>query len=114
MPGAIIFPLFLRLRVDGRKRFEYATCGRNFFHKRRKKTPFSKISAYVWTGPKCINNLIPDYLRNMFVPRSYVHNRSTRSGTENKLNIPKCLLATGQRSFSYRGCKLWNDLSMEI
>ena len=32
--------------------FEYATCGRKFFQKRRKKTPFSKISAYVWTGPQ--------------------------------------------------------------
>ena len=50
--GAIILPPFLRLRVDGRKRFEYATCGREFFQKRRKKPPFSKISAYVWTGPK--------------------------------------------------------------
>ena len=50
--GAIILPSFLRLRVDGRKRFEYATCGREFFQKRRKKPPFSKISAYVWTGPQ--------------------------------------------------------------
>ena len=33
--GAIILPSFLRLRVDGRKRFEYATCGREFFQKRR-------------------------------------------------------------------------------
>ena len=24
----------------------------NFFQKRRKKPPFSKISPYVWTGPK--------------------------------------------------------------
>ena len=29
--GAIILPPFLRLCVDGRKRFEYATCGREFF-----------------------------------------------------------------------------------
>ena len=49
--GAIILPPFLRLRVDGRKRFEYATCGREFF---RKKPPFSKISAYVWTGPETV------------------------------------------------------------
>ena len=58
MPGALIFPPFLRLRVDGRKRFEYATCGRNFFQKRRKKPPFSKISAYVWTGPHKNTELI--------------------------------------------------------
>ena len=35
-PDAIILPPFLRLRVDRRKRFEYGTCGRNFFQKRRK------------------------------------------------------------------------------
>ena len=52
--GAITLPPFLRFRVDGRKRFEYATCGREFFQKRRKKPPFSKISAYVWTGPKSL------------------------------------------------------------
>ena len=50
-PDAVILRPFLRLRVDGRKRFEYGTCGRNFFQKRRKKPPFSKISAYVWTEP---------------------------------------------------------------
>ena len=42
----------MRFRVDGRKRFEYATCGCVFFWKRRKKSPFSKISRYVWTGPE--------------------------------------------------------------
>ena len=56
--GAITLPPFLRFRVDGRKRFEYATCGREFFQKRRKKPPFSKISAYVWTGPQCIKTRV--------------------------------------------------------
>ena len=51
-PGAIIFPPFSRLRVDGGKRFKYATCGRKFFQKRRKKSAFSKISGYVWTRPE--------------------------------------------------------------
>ena len=34
--GAIILPPFLRLRVDGRKRFEYATCGRIFIKNEEK------------------------------------------------------------------------------
>ena len=34
---AIVFPLFQRLRVDGRKRFEYATYGRLFFRKQTEK-----------------------------------------------------------------------------
>ena len=38
--GVIILLPFSRLRLDGRKRLEYATCGREFFQKRRKKPPF--------------------------------------------------------------------------
>ena len=39
------------LRVDRGTRFKYATRGREFFQKRRKKPPFSKISGFVWTRP---------------------------------------------------------------
>ena len=46
MPGAIIFPPFLRLRVDGRKRFEYATCDarRKSYLKSQQKSPGSTIN----------------------------------------------------------------------
>ena len=40
------------MRVDGRIRFEYATCGRGNFRIRKEKVADSKISGYVWTGPK--------------------------------------------------------------
>ena len=39
-----------RIRVDGRIRFVYATCGRRYFCIR------TKISGYVWTGPKRLLN----------------------------------------------------------
>ena len=44
MPGAIIFPSFLRLPVDRGKQFKYAMCGREFFqygekHLRSQKYP---------------------------------------------------------------------------
>ena len=58
---------------------------------------------------KCINKLVPDYLANMFKLRSQVHNRQTRSS--GALNIPLCRLSTGQRSFAFRGAKLWNSLN---
>ena len=35
---------------------------------------------------KCVNNLVPEYLANMFVPRSHIHSRVTRSC--NLLHIP--------------------------
>ena len=38
--------------MGGRKRFEYAACGCVFFWKGTEKSPFSKISGYVWTVPK--------------------------------------------------------------
>ena len=44
--------------------------------------------------------------------RSQVHNRQTRSSSA--LDIPLCRLSTGQRSFAYRGAKLWNSLNSTI
>ena len=41
-----------RIRVDGRIRFVYATCGRRYFCIRIKKFVDTKISGYVWTRPQ--------------------------------------------------------------
>ena len=38
--------------MDGRIRFVYATCGRRYFCIRIKIFADTKISGYVWTGPK--------------------------------------------------------------
>ncbi|CAH3142389.1 unnamed protein product, partial [Porites evermanni] len=51
---------------------------------------------------KCINKLVPDYLADMI----------TRSS--GALDIPLCRLSTGQRSFAFRGAKLWNSLNDNI
>ena len=61
---------------------------------------------------KCINKLVPDYLADKFKLRSQVHNRQTRSS--GALDIPLCRLSTGQRSFAFRGAKLWNSLNNNI
>ena len=61
---------------------------------------------------KCINKLVPDYLADMFRLRSQIHSRQTRSS--GALNIPLCRLSTGQRSFAFRGAKLWNSLNDNI
>ena len=57
---------------------------------------------------KCINKLVPDYLFEKFTLHSQIHSRNTRQ--RDQLNIPRCRLTTGQRSFTYRGAKLWNNL----
>ena len=61
---------------------------------------------------KCINKLVLDYLADMFKSRSQVHNRQTRAS--GALDIPLCRLLTGQRSFAFRGAKLWNSLNDNI
>ena len=40
------------------------------------------------------------------------HKRSTRQSSQ--LNIPRCHRAVGQRSFSYRGVKLWSGISDNV
>ena len=61
---------------------------------------------------KYINKLVPDYLADMFKLRSKVHNRQT--GSSSALDIPLCRLSTGQRSFAFRGAKLWISLNDDI
>ena len=42
------FPIVKRFRMDGRKRFEYATRERIHIWKQGKTSPFLKIFGYVW------------------------------------------------------------------
>ena len=62
--GTIVNPDDCRIHLDGRIRFEYGTCGREFFKVRNKKYPDSKISGYVWTGPKLARALSPSINTN--------------------------------------------------
>ena len=60
---------------------------------------------------KCINNLAPAYLCNLFAPRTpnyYFRN------TKKKLMLPKPRTDYLKRSFSYSGALLWNNLPEEI
>ena len=57
---------------------------------------------------KCMNNLTPKYLTQLFCKRSNIHNYNTR-GRED-LQLPKCRTALAQQSFRYRGTCIWNAL----
>ena len=61
---------------------------------------------------KCVNDRAPSYLCKKFTRRSSVHNRNTRYNKD--LNLPKCRLTTGQRTFAFRGAKLYNELPRDI
>ena len=61
---------------------------------------------------KCRINQAPPYLCNLFQDRFSISGRSTRS--KSQLNLPKCRLSTGQRSFAFRGAKEYNSLPEDI
>ena len=61
---------------------------------------------------KCLNGLAPPYLCQKFKTRSEVHNCNTRN--RDRLHIPLCRTAAGQRPFSFRGQKPWNSLPDEF
>ncbi len=60
---------------------------------------------------KCINGQAPSYLCDNFKQRDQVHDRNTRNNED--LDIRKFRTCTGQRTFKYKGTKLWNELDKE-
>ena len=61
---------------------------------------------------KCRTHQAPPYLCNLFHDRFSVSGRSTRNMSQ--LNLPKCRLSTGQRSFAFCGTKEYNLLPENI
>ena len=59
---------------------------------------------------KCINNIVPIYLRNMFRSKSNYHTYLLRSSGSGQLDVPR----QHTRSLSLIGPKLWNNLNKEI
>jgi hypothetical protein len=57
---------------------------------------------------KCINGSAPQYLTKKFKKRLLIHTRNTRNA--NNIQIPLYRTAAGQRTFAYRGAKIWNDI----
>ena len=56
----------------------------------------------------------PAAVRSMFVTRSAISSRSTRSTDAGRLELPRCRLACTQRSFRYRAAATWNRLSPDV
>ena len=77
----------------------------NFFY------PFG-ISRILRAKFKCMNGYAPEYLCDQFILRSKIHSRNTRN--KDKLVIPLCKTAAGQKSFVYRATSIWNSLSQDL
>ena len=61
---------------------------------------------------KSVNNQAPIYLTEMFVRLSDACKRELRNN-KTDLAIPLRKSAFGQKCFSFKGAKLWNDLSVD-
>ena len=59
---------------------------------------------------KALNKTAPDYLCSKIHMAKTCHNHSTRRAVQNHLQIPSVKTKFGQRTFSYRAPKVWNDL----
>ena len=59
---------------------------------------------------KYVKNLAPKYLCKKF--QKSPHDRATRN--RDLLQIPRFKTSTGQRTFSYRAVKLWNNLDKDV
>ena len=62
---------------------------------------------------KSVNNQAPIYLTEMFVRLSDACKRELRN-TKTDFAVPRRKSAFGQKCFSYKCAKLWNDLSVEV
>ena len=62
---------------------------------------------------KCLNDLAPKYLSEVFIKNVYCAARNLRNTTTD-LRLPLESSSTGQKCFSFRGAKIWNSFSTEV
>ena len=62
---------------------------------------------------KSINELAPDYLSQIFAKKSACSRKNLRN-TATDLQIPLVKTSSGQRTFSYRGARVWNHLDLAV
>ena len=62
---------------------------------------------------KSMNALAPDYLRNIFQKVFEATNRQLRNH-KTDLRLRLLRTSTGQKSFVYRGAKIWGDLGSVV
>ena len=57
---------------------------------------------------------LPDYLSSFFTTNRQIHNRPTRSHSNNTLYLPKFSSSRCQRSIKFQGTKIWNSIPIEL
>jgi len=64
---------------------------------------FLSFSSHCWCSEQC------EIVLTFHQPQ-----RSLRSVNQNLLSVPRCNSSFGQRSFSYRAPKIWNDIPLSV
>jgi hypothetical protein len=55
---------------------------------------------------KCVNNICPQNLQELFELNANIHQHNTRAAANNNLHVQQC----HPKSFSYQGVRIWNRL----
>ena len=96
--------------LSGKRKFDHITPTL----KQLKLLPVSDLLYIRDAGQmyKCMNNLAPSYLSQLFTKRSQTHSFLTRN--RDSLQLPRCRTALAQQSFVFRGVTIWNSLPEEL
>ena len=63
---------------------------------------------------KCLNNMAPNYLSEMFIYLDQHQQYVTRNVSDALLLKPKCNSTAFQRSFQYTGAQVWNKIPLSV
>ena len=63
---------------------------------------------------KIINDLSPEYLKNIFTFTSNIHDRTLRSSSQFQLYSPRPNTELFRKSFLYSGSSIWNSLPFHV
>ncbi len=61
---------------------------------------------------KCLNNLAPCYLTDLFQTNNSIH--QYRTGQSNNLHVVKSKVEYTNRSYTFTGARLWNSLPQNV
>ena len=63
---------------------------------------------------KCLNNMAPDYLKDLLTSHTDAHDVNTRSVQDGNLHVPQARTRVGESAFYIRGPKTWNTLPRDL
>ena len=63
---------------------------------------------------KCQNNLVPESITKLYTTVDNIHSYQTRSSDSGDLHVPRVIHSCAQKSISYSGAKIWNDIPVEV